>query len=181
MTIPLSVIGTIATDPRFARAGSRTAYCSFRIASHDRRYDRESGQWVDADVNWFTIIAFRGLAEHAHASFAKGDRVIVHGRLRVRRWEAEEKSGTAVEIEADGLGHDLRFGTTTFVRQPARLAVASEPAEERTPASAPETARAIEPGFASLAESSGTPSAPTNGSDTQQDETTSDGFIPSAA
>ena len=46
----------------------------------------------------------------------RGDRVVVHGRLRLRAWENGEKSGTAIEIEADSIGHDLAWGTTVLTK-----------------------------------------------------------------
>ena len=64
----------------------------------------------------FTVNCFRKLAEHASQSLVKGDRVIVRGKLRVRDWDNWELSGTAVEIEAESLGHDLMFGVSSFER-----------------------------------------------------------------
>lgn len=114
MNTQVCVIGTVATDPRMFETAAHVPVCSFRIANNERRYDRESKTWVDGGTNWFTVSAFRGLAEHARDSFAKGDRVIVSGRLRVRKWETDEKSGLSVDIEADAIGHDVRFGVSTF-------------------------------------------------------------------
>lgn len=114
----LTVVGQIATVPRFHRSANGTEFCSFRLASTDRRFDREGNKWVDADTNWYTIHLFRRLAAHARESFAKGERVMVKGRLRIRQWENEEKSGTSVEIDADSAGHDLLWGTSRFNRRP---------------------------------------------------------------
>lgn len=117
MSTPISVVGTIATVPKLIRTGAGVPLCSFRLASSERRYDRERGDWVEGATNWYSITAFRSLAEHSHYSFQKGDRVFVSGRLRVRNWENKERSGTSVEIEADALGHELRWGTSRFARQ----------------------------------------------------------------
>jgi single-strand DNA-binding protein len=38
------------------------------------------------------------------------------GRLRVRDWDNGERAGTSVELEAETLGHDLMWGSSTFVR-----------------------------------------------------------------
>jgi single-strand DNA-binding protein len=38
------------------------------------------------------------------------------GRLRVRDWDNGERAGTSVEIEAETLGHDLVWGSSTFTR-----------------------------------------------------------------
>lgn len=117
MSNPICLVGTIATDPRFSQSGSRVPFCSFRLASNDRRYDREKAEWVDGETTWVSVHVFRGLAEHARESFAKGDRVIVSGRLRVRRWEKDERTGISVAVEADALGHDLRWGVSRFERR----------------------------------------------------------------
>ena len=45
---------------------------------------------------------------------ARADRVVLTGRLRVRNWDTGEKRGTSVDIDADAIGHDLLFGTSTF-------------------------------------------------------------------
>lgn len=114
MNTQLCIVGTVATDPRLIETNANIPLCSFRVASTERRYDRAKGDWVDGETNWFSVSAFRGLAVHAKDSFAKGDRVIVTGRLRVRSWESGEKSGTSVDIDADALGHDVRWGVSTF-------------------------------------------------------------------
>ena len=117
MSTHVSVVGTIATAPRLITTSAGVVFCTFRIASNERRFDREQNQWVDGETNWFTVNAFRSLAENADRSFRKGDRVLVNGRLRIRSWSKDQKSGTSVEIEADGLGHDLRWGTSRFEKQ----------------------------------------------------------------
>lgn len=127
MTTIVSVVGTIGTPPKLTKAPSQAPFCTFRLASTPRRYDREAGAWVDGETSWYSVAAFRGLAEHAQASFSLGDRVIVSGRLRVRPWKTEDRSGTNVEIEADALGHDLRWGTTRF--QAAAPSAAAVPVE----------------------------------------------------
>jgi single-strand DNA-binding protein len=40
--------------------------------------------------------------------------VIVTGRQRVIDWARDGKSGTAVEVDAAAVGHDLRFGLSQF-------------------------------------------------------------------
>lgn len=114
MSTTVSIVGTIGTSPRLSRSASNTAFCTFRLASTPRRYDRASGEWGNGETSWYSVTAFRGLAEHAQASLKIGDRVVVAGRLSVRQWQKEDRSGTNAEIEADALGHDLRWGTTAF-------------------------------------------------------------------
>ncbi len=119
MTEQVCVRGLIATTPRQVVTESGLNVISFRLASSYRKFDQESKTWVTGDTNWFTISAFRKLAINSAASLAKGDRVIVQGKLRIRDWDNGERSGTSVEIDADAIGHDLSFGTTSFERTAA--------------------------------------------------------------
>ena len=112
----LSVSGIVATTLRHIVTSEGLAIISFRLASTQRRFDKGQAQWVDIDTNWYTVVAFRQLALNAHTSLNKGDRVVATGRVKVRNWESEDKSGTAIEIEADALGHDLLWGTSSFER-----------------------------------------------------------------
>lgn len=137
MSIQISVVGTVATVPKLLNAANKAAFCTFRVASNDRRFDREKGIWIDGETTWMSINAFRSLAEHAHESFSIGDRVIINGKLRVKRWESEDRKGVSVELDADGLGHDLRWGVSKFIKRTipsgaaeSALATQSEPPTE---------------------------------------------------
>lgn len=110
----ITITGNIATPPELKRTPGGVTVTTFRLASSQRRYDRTAGAWVETGINWYTVSAFRSLADHAFHSLSKGDRVIVTGRLRVRDWETETRRGTTVEVDAEALGHDLLWGTTSF-------------------------------------------------------------------
>lgn len=112
----ITLTGLVATTPRTIATSEGLVITSFRLASSQRRFDRAVGEWVDTETNWYTITAFRGLATNVAASIEKGQRVLVTGRVRVRDWEAGEKSGTTIEIEAEAIGHDLNFGRAAFTR-----------------------------------------------------------------
>lgn len=116
MSDTITVTGLVATTPRHIVTAEGLAIVSFRLASSQRRFDRSTSSWVDGDTNWYTVSAFRGLAENAAESISKGHRVIVTGRLRIRDWENTDRSGTTVEIEADQIGHDMTWGTSVFTR-----------------------------------------------------------------
>ena len=116
MTEQITVSGLVATAPREVVTSDGLAITSFRLASSKRRFDRATGNWIDAETNWFSVVAFRQLAKNMASSIAKGDRVVISGRLKVRDWDNGERSGTAVEIEVSSIGHDLLFGVTSFVR-----------------------------------------------------------------
>ncbi len=116
MTETISVTGFVATDPKVNTTTSDLNITSFRMASVGRRFNKETARWEDTQPNWFSVHCFRTLADHAAQSIAKGDRIIVRGRLKIRDWDNGERHGTAVEIEAESLGHDLMFGISSFER-----------------------------------------------------------------
>ena len=101
---------------------------SFRLASSQRRFDRSQNRWIDGETNWFTVTCFRQLAINTSESINKGDRIVATGKLRVRDWDNGERSGTSVEIDADAIGHDLSWGTATFIR--TILVRETDPADE---------------------------------------------------
>lgn len=112
----VSITGLIATTPRHVVTAEGLPITSFRLASSQRRFDKSADKWVDASTNWYTVTAFRQLAINAVPSVSKGDRIIVTGRLRVRDWQNDDRTGTSVEIEAESIGHDLFWGTASFTR-----------------------------------------------------------------
>lgn len=116
MTDTITITGVVGTDPHHHVTTQGLAITSFRLASTRRYFDRAKGSWEDGETNWYTVSAFRQLATNASLAIRKGERVVVHGRLRLRAWETGEKSGTAVEIEADAIGHDLAWCVTSYGR-----------------------------------------------------------------
>ena len=80
----------------------------FRVAVSGRR---------EQEASFFTVIVWRGQAEHAAQSLAKGSRVVVVGRLQQRPWTAEDGSARSlVEVVAEELGPSLRWATATPTR-----------------------------------------------------------------
>ncbi|GAA5029870.1 single-stranded DNA-binding protein [Microbacterium fluvii] len=136
MSDSITIVGNIATDPHFRRSQNGVTITSFRLASTQRVQDRATGAWSDGDTNWYSVSTYRALADHSFASLRKGERVIVTGRLRIRDWEAGDKHGTSVDIDADAVGHDLLWGTTLFTRDapPTGAAPASPTDAWATPA-----------------------------------------------
>jgi single-strand DNA-binding protein len=113
----VTLVGNVATDVRTTTSQAGVPISSFRIASTTRRFERGRGGWSDLDTLYVTVLCWRALAENVAASMAKGDPVVVHGRLRMRQWTSDDgRSGTAVELEASTAGHDLSRGISAFTR-----------------------------------------------------------------
>lgn len=125
MTDTITLTGLVATTPRHLVTGEGLPITSFRLASTQRRFDRSQERWIDGDTNWYTITAFRQLAINVAGSIVKGDRIVTTGRLRIRDWAAGERAGTNIEVDADAIGHDLSWGTSSFTRSIATAPVES--------------------------------------------------------
>jgi single-strand DNA-binding protein len=140
MTDIITVRGIVGTEIKAGTTKGGTACADFRLASKERRFDRETQEWVDGQTNWYTVQCYRKLAENIGSSLRKGQHIIVTGKLRLRQWTSDDgRQGTACEIDADSLGHDLFWGTANFVRSIAsrqeapsqRLSAGPLPGEEQ--------------------------------------------------
>jgi single-strand DNA-binding protein len=113
----VTLVGNVGSDLRAASTASGKAVASFRLASGQRRRERDGDGWVDDGTGWFDVTCFGVLAQNALMSLAKGQPVVVHGTMRVREWTNDEgRSGRELEITATYVGHDLRRGRSTFAR-----------------------------------------------------------------
>jgi single-strand DNA-binding protein len=112
----VTVVGNVATSVRYYRTAAGVPVASFRLASTERRFDRGQNRWVDGETSFYTVWAWRWLADNVVGSVSRGDPMMVVGRVRVRQWEREGRQHTAVEIDASALGHDLARGTSAFRR-----------------------------------------------------------------
>ncbi|WP_078660836.1 single-stranded DNA-binding protein [Streptomyces sp. NRRL B-24484] len=122
----VTIVGNVASTVTYAQTPAGVPVANFRMATTERRFDRGTGDWVDGETTWVTVVAWRWLATNLVSSVNKGDPVVVSGRLRVREWGEEDRRRTAVEIDARSVGHDLSRGTSAF-----RWAVRGRPDREK--------------------------------------------------
>lgn len=118
MKTQLTVRGNVATAPRRVVTDSGMVIVEFRLAATERILNRQTQEWENGNTSWYTVAAFRRLAENIFRSFTVGDPVTVTGRVTIKQWVSkdESKRGTTAEIVADTAGHDLMLGFTDFTR-----------------------------------------------------------------
>jgi len=116
VTDTVTLTGVVATKPENVRTSTGLTVTNFRLASSQRRFDRATSTWVDGDTNWYTVNAYRWMANNVANSLQVGNHVVLTGRLRVRNWTSGDKRGTAIEVDVDSIGHDLAFGVSHFTR-----------------------------------------------------------------
>lgn len=132
--------GWLGTEVTHRRPNG-VSVANFRVASTPRI--KRGGQWTDGETTWFSVAAWRGLADNVRDSLRKGDPVIVHGRLRTESWLREDQQRTTtMVVDASIVGHDLVRGTTTFMRtqRPERDTDVHEEVAEMMHAQVEETA-----------------------------------------
>ena len=112
----ITLTGIVATDPRHIVTTDGLAITTFRLASGQRRFDRATNSWVDAETNWYTVSTFRLLARNVARSVQKGQHVMLTGKLRLREWKSGERAGMTIEVAAESIGHDLNWYITTAIR-----------------------------------------------------------------
>ena len=114
----MHVAGVVATDPTLRRFDDGRQVVSFRVASTSRRYDNNAKDWVDGPTLWVKVSCWRELAANAAQCVRKRDRVVVWGRVRSEQWKDPQGAFRSdLALEAEGLGHDLAFGVSTFERK----------------------------------------------------------------
>ena len=108
--------GWVGADVKVREAGdARVAH--IRVACTPRRYQRKSEEWVDGDTQWYTVNAWRALADNCEQSLRRGDPVVVHGRLNAQTWtNSAGIEVTSFEVDAVFVGHDLNRGSSAFTR-----------------------------------------------------------------
>jgi single-strand DNA-binding protein len=102
---------------------------NLRVASTPRL--KRKGEWMDGDTTWYSVSAWRALADNVNDSLKKGDAVIVHGRLRSDAWKREDgQISSTLLVEASFVGHDLCRGTSAFTRSTKQDRVETDIHEE---------------------------------------------------
>ena len=80
----VTVSGHLTAPPELRHLPSGGAVCALRIA-HNERYRDAAGDWTDRPA-YFDVTIWSGLGEWIAANVAKGEKVVVAGRLRWRAY-----------------------------------------------------------------------------------------------
>lgn len=136
MTTPVTVCGNLTGDPELRFTASGKPVATFSVAVNRRRYNETTQKWEDGDADFVRCVAWEGLAENLANSVGKGDRLVVTGDLRQRRWEAEDGSARSTfEVTATEVGASMRWATVATTKVTRRRpdeppASAYDPSEE---------------------------------------------------
>ena len=87
-------IGNLVRDPELKQTTNGISVCNFTIAVN------RTSKGV-REVDYFDVVAWRGLAENCHRYLKKGRKVAVVGELHTRTYETQNGKRRAFEIAAD--------------------------------------------------------------------------------
>lgn len=128
----VTVVGNLTRDPELRYTPTGQAVVKFSIAVN-RFYTNRNGDKVES-TDFFTVNAWRSLAENVAESLKSGTRVLVTGRIQSRTWETEDGAKrTVVEIEAEEVAASLRWATAKLTKA-SRGAAQDWTADEEAPA-----------------------------------------------
>lgn len=137
MSTTVTVVGRLGADPEMKFSASGTGIAKFRVVSSKRKKVGE--EWTDTDVTWWSVTAFKELAEAAVETLAKGDAVIVVGTFKGR--EFEDRNGEKrrdYELVADAIGPNLARPRKNAARPSSgSWAAGSAPADDPWATSSP--------------------------------------------
>lgn len=140
----ITLEGRLVGDPELRFAPSGVAVGSFRLVAADRK--KEGDEWVDGDTLWMPVTVFKQLAEHVVDSCAKGDLVVVTGKIRTHEWESQEgEKRSRVEMIADTVSVSLQFRTVPHTA--GRTERSSAPSEDKWNSGGQQAAQSDDPPF----------------------------------
>ena len=98
------LIGNLGRDPEIRTTAGGTSVGNLRIATTERRKDRD-GNWTD-HTEWHSVTVFGKTAENAGRFLKKGRQVYVEGRIQTRKWQDKEGQD---RYTTEVVANDLKF------------------------------------------------------------------------
>jgi len=123
----ITLTGNITHEPEIHYTSNGQAVVSFRLAVSNR-YQDSSGSWQEREADYYSITAWRKLAENIAACVSKGDRLIVTGKLTTRtftddrfvnRETGDAMKRTVTEVQAEDVAVSVRYSSIRVDLAPA--------------------------------------------------------------
>jgi single-strand DNA-binding protein len=96
----ITIVGRVGSEPETVGSNG----LRFRVATNDRVKNDTTGEWEDKNTSWWTVKAWRTLAEQSKSVIKKGMEVIIVGKIYEESWtDKEGTKRTSYEINADSI------------------------------------------------------------------------------
>jgi single-strand DNA-binding protein len=107
MATLVTVVGNLVKDPELKNLDNGNKLAKIRVASTERVQDGNGG-FKDGDTAYYDIACWRTLADNVSNSLQKGNKVIVHGKLKYREFTRKDGTkGNSFEIDATEVGQAM--------------------------------------------------------------------------
>ena len=96
----ITIVGRVGSEPEAVGSNG----LRFRVATNDRVKNDTTGEWEDKNTSWWTVKAWRTLADQSKSVIKKGMEVIIVGKIYEDTWT--DKDGvkrSSYEINADSI------------------------------------------------------------------------------
>jgi single-strand DNA-binding protein len=110
----ITITGTLTRDPELRFLASGQSVTNMSVALNERWQDKKTKEWVDGEPSFFDVTCWGQLGENVCASLRKGQRVVVTGKMKQRKWvntAGENRYGW--NLIADEVAPSLRWATAS--------------------------------------------------------------------
>jgi single-strand DNA-binding protein len=105
MVNKVMLIGNLGADPEMIETKSGSNVCKLRLATTDRRKDKDTGDWAD-HTEWHNVVCFGKTANNVGKYCHKGKQIYVEGRMQTRKWQDKEGNN---RYSTEVIGDSIRF------------------------------------------------------------------------
>ena len=96
----ITIVGRIGQDPEAIGSNG----LRLRVATNDRVKNDATGEWEDKNTSWWTVKAWKSLADQSKAVLKKGQEVIIVGKIYEENWtDSSGNKRTSYEIMAESI------------------------------------------------------------------------------
>jgi single-strand DNA-binding protein len=96
----ITIVGRIGQEPEAVGSNG----LRLRVATNDRVKNDATGEWEDKNTSWWTVKAWKRLAEQSKDVLKKGQEVIIVGKVYEENWtDKEGTKRTSYEINAESI------------------------------------------------------------------------------
>lgn len=85
------LIGNLGKEPEICHTQDGVTVANLVIATKESWKDKSTGEWQES-TEWHRISAFNRLGELCAQYIKKGNRIYVEGRIKTRKWKAQDGS-----------------------------------------------------------------------------------------
>lgn len=105
-----SQIGRLTNDPELRFTPSGQAVANFNFVTSTRVMDRQTNEWKDDNVTFYTCDVWGPLAEYVAEHFKKGYGVFIEGVTRTEKFtDAQGNNRSSIKVRVNDIGESVKL------------------------------------------------------------------------